>query len=120
MSAGKIEHLKSEISAKLLSNSNWQSIVKSLHPTPAVCGIPTNTSKAFIHKNEKHSRAFYTGFIGVIDENVNCFVNLRCMQLQECKAYLYLGGGLLKASTLEKEWEETERKANTLERFLNH
>ena len=120
VSAGKIEHLKSEIYAKLTFDLNWQSILNSLHPTPAVCGIPTNTSKAFILKNESHSREFYTGFIGIIDVNVNCFVNLRCMQLQEKKAYLYLGGGLLKASTEEKEWDETERKAQTLERFLNY
>ena len=120
VSAGKIEHLKSEIYANLPVDSNWQSILNSLHPTPAVCGIPTKASKAFILKNEPHSREFYTGFIGIIDENVNCFVNLRCMQLQEKKAYLYLGGGLLKASKEEKEWDETERKAQTLERFLNY
>ena len=118
VNAGTIQHLKSEIKATLGTTNSWQSITEALHPTPAVCGIPTKETKDFILKNESHDREFYTGYIGIINENVQCFVNLRCMQLQKDMAFLYLGGGLLKASAQEKEWEETERKAKTLIKVL--
>lgn len=119
LSTGAVQHLKTEIEADLTEQNKWKEVVAALHPTPAVCGIPTKEAKAFILENEKHQRSFYTGFIGISGETkLDCFVNLRCMQMQENKAFLYLGGGLLKASELEKEWEETERKAKTLTKFL--
>lgn len=114
---GTVEHLKTTIKAEL-SGKPWLEIISSLHPTPAVCGIPTKEAKKFILNNENHSRSFYTGFIGIVANDVNCFVNLRCMQLQKNVAHLYLGGGLLKASEMKKEWEETERKAQTLAKYL--
>lgn len=48
------------------------------------------------------------------EEHSYLYVNLRCCQIQEGKAYLYLGGGYTKQSIPEDEWEETENKARTL------
>ena len=42
------------------------------------------------------------------------FVNLRCAQLFENTAYLYVGGGFTKDSIPDLEWDETENKAQTL------
>ena len=61
--AGKIEHLRTTFQANLSNKSNWAAVLKSLHPTPAVCGIPTEAAKQYIPTLEKYSREFYTGFI---------------------------------------------------------
>lgn len=119
ISAGPVQHLNTVITGTLLSREIWRKVIEDLHPTPATCGIPAKTSKDFIKDLEDHDRSIYTGFIGVFgDESKICFVNLRCMELFEDRATIFVGGGITKASTLEKEWQETERKASTLERIL--
>jgi len=119
LEAGKIQHLHTKISCELNETSDWKKIAFLLHPTPAVCGLPTNEAKAFIPELESHDRLFYTGFLGLIQPNkVHLFVNLRCMEFFENKARLFIGGGILSNSSCESEWQETERKAETLGAFL--
>ena len=113
--AGEVYHLKTEFKANLTSKNNWIDIVKTLHPTPATCGLPKKTSQQLINQIEPHQRLFYTGFLGIISSNYKLLmVNLRCMQIINDKAYLYLGGGITASSIPEKEWEETQNKAKTL------
>lgn len=117
--AGPVMHLQTTITGQLLSKEVWRKVLDDLHPTPATCGIPAVKSKEFIRDIESHKRSIYTGFIGVFtEESKKCYVNLRCMELFKDKAVIYVGGGITAGSTVEKEWKETERKAETLERFL--
>lgn len=117
--AGPVMHLKTEINAKIPSNK-WTNLIQDLHPTPATCGLPTSTAKQLIIEIEKHNRALYTGFIAIREqESELCFVNLRCMRLTKNSAYLYVGGGLTVDSQCDSEWQETERKALTLEQILS-
>ena len=109
--AGDIAHLHTKINIKS-SVKNLKPIADILHPTSAVCGMPQEKAKNFILKNEQHQREFYTGYLGLIDENL--YVNLRCMKVYDKKFKLYVGGGITKASNAEKEWEETELKSKTL------
>lgn len=115
---GAVFHLKSDFQFTL-PKVNWFGLMNDLHPTPAVCGVPTKAAKALILSSEKHSRAFYTGIIGLRRQNeLKSFVNLRCMQLLGEESALYLGGGITSDSNTEAEWEETENKSHTLLRLL--
>ena len=117
--AGPVVHLKTDISAEL-NSTNWYELVSALHPTPAICGTPTLVASTIIDKSEKHERQLYTGFIGLNSKDKRVFfVNLRCMQITKDATYLYLGGGLTIDSDLEREWNETERKAKTLESVIS-
>ena len=69
INAGKIQHLHTEINAKMKHKTDWVKILNALHPTAAVCGIPKKAAQAFIPKLEKYNRKFYTGFIGIITPN---------------------------------------------------
>ena len=42
------------------------------------------------------------------------YVNLRCMQIDSQHTYLYVGGGITKDSIPQKEYEETQNKAQTM------
>ncbi|MCB9224863.1 MAG: chorismate-binding protein [Crocinitomicaceae bacterium] len=118
ISAGPVNHLKTNLKADL-SEHNWKKVLDQLHPTPATCGIPTELSMNFIQETEAHNRSFYTGFIGVFEQDKKqAFVNLRCMQIFNDSVALYLGGGIISGSDQEKEWQETERKALTLEKVI--
>jgi len=115
VTAGPVEHLKTSISARLNERSVWKNVVQNLHPTPATCGLPLRESQKFIKFNEGHDRRFYTGFIGLIGATEQTFyVNLRCMEIFKNEACLYVGGGITKQSQAEHEWNETQRKAETL------
>ena len=116
--AGTVEHLKTNFSGDI-DSENWKSLVLSLHPTPATCGLPKVAAQKLISETEKHPRQFYTGFLGPITKTEKTlFVNLRCMEIQGKYAYLYLGGGITAKSIAESEWIETEKKALTLEAVL--
>ena len=117
--AGKVRHLKTDLSATISDHQQAELLLKTLHPTPATCGLPQNLSKQLILNTEEHNRALYTGYISIRDKGtIQAFVNLRCMQLYKDNAVLYLGGGLTAKSELEREWQETERKAQTLLKVL--
>ncbi len=120
--AGNLWHLKSEIKGKLQNSTSIKDVVNALHPTPAVCGIPTKEAKDFIQGNEGYPRTFYTGFLGELNleetASASLFVNLRCMEIETGKASVFVGGGITSASDTEKEWTETQNKSKTLLNIL--
>ncbi|MBL4663153.1 MAG: isochorismate synthase, partial [Flavobacteriaceae bacterium] len=120
--AGSLVHLRTDFNGIFKKRENNLSIlVKSLHPTPAVCGTPEKLAKQFILRNENYNRSYYTGFLGPIDATTNSaklFVNLRCMQIDQEGANLYVGGGITLDSKPEAEWEETENKLQTMLRVI--
>ena len=97
-------------------NKKLGKLLKRLHPTPAVCGLPKEETYRFIRKNEGYDRSYYSGFIGWLnpDEKSNLYVNLRCMNILSDAFVLYAGGGILASSETESEWLETEAKMQTM------
>ena len=123
--AGSIWHIKTDVSGVLNSDSSLKKVIQLLHPTPAVCGLPKEIAKDFILENEPYDRSFYTGFLGELNcsfarETISSdlFVNLRCMQIKDSQAHLYIGCGITKDSDPEKEWEESVNKSMTMKKVL--
>jgi isochorismate synthase len=118
--AGSLWHIKTDISGDFGPALDLQKAIQLLHPTPAVCGVPKAVSKAFIVANENYNRSFYTGFLGELNRDFvsDLFVNLRCMQIENNQAYLYMGCGITKDSDPEKEWKESVNKSMTMKRIL--
>ncbi len=116
--SGFIQHLQTKISA-LLKTNDYNQVIQKIHPTPAVCGIPMGKARSFISKNEGYDRLFYTGFLGTFEKDfVELYVNLRCAQLNASQVKLYVGGGINEMSDSQKEWEETELKAQIVKKCL--
>ncbi|MBS4056755.1 MAG: chorismate-binding protein [Bacteroidales bacterium] len=117
--AGPVEHLRTVFDFEIPVSKHSLSLASALHPTPAVCGLPTTTASKLIAETETHNRSYYAGYLGPVDKhNVRLFVNLRCMQIIGKKAYLYVGGGLTADSEINDEWQETRDKAATLLQLL--
>lgn len=124
--AGNIVHIKTDISAKLIDKKDLKKVLKILHPTPAVCGLPKKESKDFILKNEGYNREYYAGFLGELNKDFaknqenssDFFVNLRCMKLENKTANLFIGCGITKDSNPEKEFFETVNKSKTMKKIL--
>lgn len=118
--AGHLVHLKTEFHFTPQVDIDVIDIVRHLHPTPAVCGIPASSANQFILDNENYDREYYSGVVGPIDSegSTNLYVNLRCAKFGSFQMTLYAGGGLLKDSNLTDEWEETKGKMNTILSFF--
>jgi len=123
--AGGIWHIKTDVSGVLNLDSSLKKVIQLLHPTPAVCGLPKEIAKSFILENENYDRSFYTGFLGELNCNFtnsvvssDLFVNLRCMQIKDLQAHLYMGCGITKDSDPKKEWEESVNKSMTMKKVL--
>ena len=118
--AGGLVHLRSDFSFSLKSSSDIGKLIDMLHPTPAVCGLPKKEALSYILSSEHSERLYYSGFTGILDTkgNTHLFVSLRCMKMTQNRYSLYAGGGLLDASTAEKEWLETEAKMETMKKCL--
>jgi isochorismate synthase len=124
--AGNILHIKTDITAKLRDKKDLKNVIQTLHPTPAVCGLPKTTSEAFIIDNEGYNRDYYSGFLGELNldlatfrtEQSDLFVNLRCMKIIGNFAELFIGCGITSDSNPEKEFLETVNKSITMKKVL--
>lgn len=115
--AANLIHLKTAFEFPQVDvESRFSELLKALHPTPSVGGLPKNEARNFILDNEQHDRGYYTGFFGPvnINEKSAIFVNLRCLQLFDNNFVLYSGAGITSSSGAEMEWEETDNKMLTL------
>lgn len=114
LNLGKIKHLKNNIKA-VIAPRDLDFLVKELHPTPAVCGIPKDFCQQKISEIEGYHRGFYSGYIEIkIFDKIYFFVNIRCVQFFENEGVIYVGGGVTEKSIPEREWEETELKSQTI------
>ena len=118
--AGNLAHLKSFISGELTPDFQANDLIKALHPTPAVCGLPKEQAIDFILKNEGYNRKYYAGFLGEYnkDNQTDLFVNLRCLEVENDVVNIYVGCGITKDSNPEKEFIETENKSMTMRNVL--
>ncbi len=116
MTAGPVEHLRTVIHGTIAEDTDIMSLLDSLSPTPAVCGMPRYTALDIIARHEDFSRGFYGGFCGpwTDDMNFNLFVILRCARISPDSTCLFAGGGIMPDSDADSEWEETEAKLSTL------
>jgi len=120
LKAGHLAHICTEINGILPKDISLSKLTKSLHPTPAVAGLPRQKAIDFIKNNERYNREYYTGFLGIINKQnkSNLFVNLRCMQIKTKNVLIYVGGGITANSNPLSEWQETKAKSETLLKLL--
>jgi isochorismate synthase len=122
--AGNLLHLRSDFWVDMKA-TNFQQLgsvmLKLLHPTSAVCGMPRNKAFEFLSAYEKLDRSLFAGFIGPVnvEEETSIYVNLRTARLTEKEAFLYAGAGVTEDSIPEKEWVETEMKCEIIGKHLN-
>lgn len=118
--AGELSHLKTEFHFSLPDERRIGEVLDLLHPTPAVCGLPKEKAYDFILRHEGYDRAYYSGFVGLLDPEgeTSLYVNLRCVHIQPSKFTFYAGGGLLASSSLDEEWRETGDKMGTMGRTV--
>ena len=108
----RLAHLYTRCAAKLKPEfENDSAVLKLLHPTPAVGGVPKIEAMQHIMDLEPFSRGWYAGPVGWISRDAAEFsVAIRSALVNGRFAYLYSGAGLVKGSNPFSEWEEVDQK----------
>ena len=102
------------------SNTCALSLALALHPTPAICGSPTQCAYSAIHAIEPFARRYFTGLVGWVDSQGDgeWAVTIRCGEAEGCRLRLYAGAGIVAGSTAAKELAETSAKFRTMLKAL--
>ena len=112
-----VQHLLQRTVGWLKPGVTDEAIVKALHPTPAVGGVPTGAALSCIRAHEPFDRGWYAAPLGLISrDKADLTVAIRSGLLRGNTLSLYCGAGIVSASQPEAEWLETEVK---FENFLN-
>lgn len=118
--AGNVEHLCTEFAGIVTRPSQVDGMRNTLHPTPALGGLPVKAAVKMIGEVEGHSRRYYGGYMGPVgsDGQFELFVNVRSLEFDGERYCIYVGGGLTSGSVAEQEWDETCGKAALLQSVL--
>lgn len=115
-----IQHLWTPIYTHLPKGIEPLDLVAQLHPTPAVAGVPHQIACEKIRSYEKFDRALYAAPLGWIDRSNNCefVVGIRSALIEQNRARLYAGAGIVSGSNPDKEFVEIQLKLQSLLKAL--
>ena len=113
-----IVHLSSRVSGS--TQDGILKLVETLHPSPAVAGVPTDAALEFLSRHEKFDRGWYAGPVGWLtpDGDGRFYVALRSVLLSPDECHLFAGSGIVEGSLPEKEEQETQLKLQTAMKAL--
>jgi menaquinone-specific isochorismate synthase len=112
LTLARIQHLETEIRASVPSGVGVLDLLRLLHPTPAVCGLPRDGAMAFLAEEEPFERGWYAGPVGWFDAQGNGVFApaLRTGVSTGSGWRLFAGAGIVEGSVPALEWEETGMK----------
>ncbi len=110
-----VMHLATDVTGALIETKQRVdafSLLKSLHPSAAVCGTPRNIAFDIIDEIEGMNRGRYAGPVGWIDASGDgeLGIALRTGQISGKEIRIYAGCGIVAGSNPEKELEESSAK----------
>ncbi|KAM6594115.1 hypothetical protein CsatA_001818 [Cannabis sativa] len=116
----RVQHLYAKLVGKLRREDDEFQILSSLHPTPAVCGFPTEDARLLIAETEVFDRGMYAGPVGWIGGGESEFVvGIRSALVEKgVGALIYAGTGIVEGSDASQEWKELDLKVSQYTKLL--
>lgn len=113
-----VQHLYSQVTGTLNTICD-ETLIDTLHPTPALCGTPKAAARHWIYKLEPFPRRRYGSVLGWhTPEEAEAAVAIRCCEIQNKTVRLYTGAGIVAGSDPEKEWDELDEKLKLYQRIF--
>lgn len=111
----KVQHLLRKIRANLTAHYQDTALLKAIHPTAAVSGLPQQQAKMILSEIETFDRGWYAGTLGIMSEASSEFcVAIRSAFIETNRIRVFAGAGIVEGSQPLEEWKEIERKASGL------
>ncbi len=111
-----LAHLQTPIDATLRDDVDFLRLVLALHPTPAVCGLPSARAAVLLAELETEPRGLYAGpFVRLSPGgDGHAVVALRGAVLEGRRAVLPAGAGIVEGSDGDAELAETRVKQRSV------
>jgi isochorismate synthase len=115
-----VQHLFTPIRGQVAPGRGVLDLVQSLHPSPAVGGVPRQQALELIRHEERLDRGWYAGAIGWLDSQAEgeFVVGIRSALLRQDTATLFAGCGIVADSNAAAEFAESEWKLRPMRAAL--
>jgi anthranilate synthase component 1 len=111
-----VMHITSNVTGQLAEGKDAFDALQACLPAGTVSGAPKVRAMEIIDKLERHRRGPYAGAVGYFDYggNMDTCIALRTIVVQNGKAYVQAGAGIVADSDPTREYQETLNKAHGL------
>ncbi|MBI5701357.1 anthranilate synthase component I [Candidatus Saganbacteria bacterium] len=115
-----VMHIVSNVEGTLRKDKDAFDLIRASFPAGTVSGAPKVRAMEIIDELENKKRGPYAGAIGYFSftGEMDMCIAIRTILMQNGKAYVQAGGGVVADSILEKEYEETMNKARAMLKTL--
>jgi para-aminobenzoate synthetase component 1 len=110
-------HLVSTVRGELRDEVGWGELLAATFPPGSVTGAPKSSALRIIHEVERAPREPYCGAVGWVDadrRSAELAVAIRTFWVRDGVLRFGTGAGITWGSDAEREWDETELKAERL------
>jgi anthranilate synthase component 1 len=115
-----VTHIVSNVIGTIRPDCTGYDVLRACFPAGTVSGAPKIRAMEIIEELEPTRRGPYAGAIGYFSfsGNMETCITIRTLVIQNNRAYLQVGAGIVADSDPEREFEETMDKAKALVRAL--
>ena len=115
-----VQHIVSRVVGNLREDCESYDALKAVFPAGTVSGAPKPRAMEIIEELEPMRRGPYAGAVGYFSCNGNAdfAITIRTLFVDGNKAHVQAGAGVVADSVPEREWFETEQKAQALMKAL--
>jgi anthranilate/para-aminobenzoate synthase component I len=109
-------HIKSEISIKVKEKVSYFDIIGAIYPPATIWGIPVDRTEHILAETEPFAREYFTGIYGYWNfaGDADAALVIRSARIEDDTVSVYAGGGSVKYSDGDAEFEETVNKMRPL------
>jgi menaquinone-specific isochorismate synthase len=117
----RVQHLYQMISGELSGRVMDDDIIRALHPTAAVGGVPRIEAMKVIAATEQTDRGWYASPIGWLSRDAAEFaVGIRSGLVAGRELILYAGAGIVRGSEPAAEWDEIGHKLQSFAQVVHN
>jgi anthranilate synthase component 1 len=115
-----VQHIVSRVVGDLRDDCDCYDALRAVFPAGTVSGAPKVRAMEIIEELEPTKRGPYAGAVGYFSYNGNAdfAITIRTLIVNGEKAHIQVGAGIVADSDPEREWYETEHKAQALMKAL--
>jgi anthranilate synthase component 1 len=115
-----VQHIVSQVVGDLEDGLESYDALRAVFPAGTVSGAPKVRAMEIIDELEPTQRGPYAGAVGYFSYNGNAdfAITIRTLFADKDKAHIQVGAGIVADSVPEREWVETDHKAEALMKAL--
>jgi para-aminobenzoate synthetase component 1 len=111
-----VHHLVARVRGRLRPGAGVADVLRSTFPGGSITGAPKRSAIEILSALEPVPRGFYTGSLFWLDDDgtTESSILIRTIVLEDGRAFVGAGGGIVADSDPEAEWRESNHKARAL------